>query len=421
MAPFRTTVLVSLAAGVGQAGAANPAIHDTNPTTMEGRVRAAGPAIHFYLNPATGERLANRASGGQSEPVWIADNDTPCAAFGVGTPAIFLADDPSSTQPIATDAVYLDWGDIPFDTVVDCVQLSVYTEHPDTDSDGDGIADGVYGFAATWTWYDADNGGHGCTRTELVSMTLLDIPGTTTPGVVQGYVFTVELSATDWDFSFELGDTDGDPQGAAHFNPFIGEPDSNGDGIRDADLDGDGLLDFSYAQRFHQPGTLDYDGDGQPDGDPANAARTYMRVVAPTGPAVLGDDGWTIDPVAPLPAAQGLEDRFSIFTDLNGDGILEEYGTFWLGGFSCDSAAPKSYAQFAHALFGPDSSFVPCPADLFPSVPDGILNFFDMSAFVGLYQAQDPRADLFPFDHPDGQFNFYDFYAFIYYINFLCH
>lgn len=41
---------------------------------------------------------------------------------------------------------------------------------------------------------------------------------------------------------------------------------------------------------------------------------------------------------------------------------------------------------------------------------DNQLNFFDVSAFIGLYNAQDPRADLAA---PFGQFNFFDIAAFI--------
>lgn len=41
---------------------------------------------------------------------------------------------------------------------------------------------------------------------------------------------------------------------------------------------------------------------------------------------------------------------------------------------------------------------------------DGVLNFFDVSGFVGLFNAQDPRADL---SAPFGVWNFFDVSAFI--------
>lgn len=44
-----------------------------------------------------------------------------------------------------------------------------------------------------------------------------------------------------------------------------------------------------------------------------------------------------------------------------------------------------------------------CPADLFE--PFGELNFFDISAFIGLFNADDPAAD---FAAPFGSLNFFD-------------
>ena len=50
----------------------------------------------------------------------------------------------------------------------------------------------------------------------------------------------------------------------------------------------------------------------------------------------------------------------------------------------------------------------PCPADL--AAPFGVLNFFDVSAFLGAYNSQDPVAD---FAAPFGVFNFFDVSAFL--------
>ncbi|MCA9277368.1 MAG: hypothetical protein KDA29_15250, partial [Phycisphaerales bacterium] len=47
-----------------------------------------------------------------------------------------------------------------------------------------------------------------------------------------------------------------------------------------------------------------------------------------------------------------------------------------------------------------------CDADL---TGDGTLDFFDVSAFLGYYQGQDPAADF----TGDGQFNFFDVSAFL--------
>lgn len=50
----------------------------------------------------------------------------------------------------------------------------------------------------------------------------------------------------------------------------------------------------------------------------------------------------------------------------------------------------------------------PCPADL--AEPFGSLNFFDISAYIGLYNAGDPAADL---AEPTGTLNFFDISAYI--------
>jgi len=48
----------------------------------------------------------------------------------------------------------------------------------------------------------------------------------------------------------------------------------------------------------------------------------------------------------------------------------------------------------------------PCPADI---TGDGVINFFDVSAFLGAFSAQDPIADF----TNDGAFNFFDVSAFL--------
>ena len=54
----------------------------------------------------------------------------------------------------------------------------------------------------------------------------------------------------------------------------------------------------------------------------------------------------------------------------------------------------------------PDSCENPCPADL---NGDGELNFFDISAFLNAFNAQDPIADF----TGDGNFNFFDVSGFL--------
>ncbi|MFK7883665.1 MAG: GC-type dockerin domain-anchored protein [Phycisphaerales bacterium] len=66
--------------------------------------------------------------------------------------------------------------------------------------------------------------------------------------------------------------------------------------------------------------------------------------------------------------------------------------------------------DFQEITFGMAS----CPADFFPAGGgDGLLNFFDISQFISLYNAQDQLADFFPVGQGDGVLNFFDISAFI--------
>lgn len=373
---------------------------------------------YFYLNLATGEKIAtamndlSRPRGGPVAPeVWMADNRLPCAAYGQTAGTSGLIDDIDATTAWPTGSIVLHWGDIPADTVIDSVQVRYSTRHVDVDADQDGFADGVVGFGCEWSWYEGDNGANSCFRLPLASITLYNLPGRTTGGTALSvYVYTLDLGGSD--VSFEIGDTDGDAQGADIHNPFHGF---------EADLDFDGLIDFSYAQRFFQPGTVDFDGDGIADGDPDAAADCGNSLVAPSGPAVQNTastpDMYMISPVDPFPAGQGMEDRFDRFRVVEGEWLY--VGTYHYSRFSCDSNGDgvpgpyRSYAQFWHIMYGPAESPA-CRTDIFPlGAPDGQLNFFDLSTFINLFNAQNPAADFFPASGGDGLFNFFDLSTFI--------
>ena len=74
---------------------------------------------------------------------------------------------------------------------------------------------------------------------------------------------------------------------------------------------------------------------------------------------------------------------------------------------------PDAGAEMTGGLFSLTGGFwagvntaPPCPADL---TGDGVLNFFDVSAFLGAFAAQDPLADF----TGDGVYNFFDVSAFL--------
>ncbi|MCC5822356.1 MAG: hypothetical protein LAT64_06445 [Phycisphaerales bacterium] len=70
------------------------------------------------------------------------------------------------------------------------------------------------------------------------------------------------------------------------------------------------------------------------------------------------------------------------------------------------TSGPGTYTLSGGFLGSTTGGDPPCPADI---NGDGELNFFDVAAFVALFQAQDPIADF----NNDGLFNFFDFSAFI--------
>ncbi len=423
---------LALACGSAARADATPAL---SPKELRSGARVVG---HFYVNMATGEVIGStepvaRPRGELGELVWIADNDIPCADVN-GTGAytrsfVGIHDDPADVgDPDWGDTAYFAYfknsGDVPSDTVINILQVSTYADHPDVDANDDGMGDGVEGLAAEWVFLEGDNGYNDCrTIFGVMAFRLENIPGNVTTGIIEGYVYTIDLAgdfATD--LSFEIGDTDGNSQGAAIHNPWLN---SNGS----LDRDGDGLVDVSYAIRYLQPGTI-VGLDGEPIGDPTNRARTYSALSAPR--MDLFPDPPTTHSVLSISA--GSEDRFDLIADPNGDGHVVFFATLWYGGFSCDRDGDgvfegdlngsddnndgvedndyRPYSSFFMAMYGPGDTPL-CPADLFPAPGgDGQLNFFDISSYLDRFAQADPVADFFP-PGGDGVFNFFDVSAFM--------
>jgi len=415
------------------AGMVAPAVADTNlPIAPKGVASGARMMGHIYVNMATGEKIASAIAAGSRgalpPEVWMADNDVPCAGVNSTSPYtvgfVGFHDDPADVggdfEDIAFNASYLNWGDIAADTVVDTIQVSTFANHPDVDGDGDGLADGVEGLACSWTFFEGDNGFNSCTtRIGIAGVTLISIPGRIAATGIEGYIYTLDLAG---DFAesiaFEIGDTDGDLQGAAVHNPFA----NAGDAL---DLDADGLVDFAYTIRYTQPGVEDFDGNGTPDGNPNNRAVTYSELsgprmtVQPNPPTTF-----TIDSIS-----TGNEDGFDIVVGPVVDEGNVSFGTFFYGGFSCDRNANsifegdvnssgtndyRPYASFFMAMYAGDVAPPPCRADLFPVAQgDGVLNFFDLSTFLGYFNSQNLIADFFPVAQGDGFLNFFDLSTYI--------
>jgi hypothetical protein len=79
----------------------------------------------------------------------------------------------------------------------------------------------------------------------------------------------------------------------------------------------------------------------------------------------------------------------------------------WVMG-TTDGSVTFSGWNLDDIVFSGITDIAPCPADL--AAPDGVLNFFDVTTFLGYFNGQDPRAD---FAAPFGTFNFFDVTAFL--------
>lgn len=426
-----------------------------SPTKLQVGEGIVKDVAHIYYNIASGERVVTLLGEGQSAgadngisgAIWSARVSNPCADQGFTTNFFFGLDDNSGTTTAATNATSMNWGDVPVDTLVDCVHIDWVTDHDDVDDDSDGIGDGVVGLSGQWTFWDGENGRilQSCTRLPIVSFIFTDLPGDTSPpedGFLAGYSADVDLAATFMGTSliFEIGDSDGDLQGAWFGSNDI-DIDSDGigdgvsigdtstvggfplvdrdfDGLADADLDLDGLFDWGWSVRFRQPGTADLDSDGVNEGDILDSMKTIgISFGIPEGTAVdNGDTTWTweID-TSVADAGNGSEDAFALF-----DSSFDYIGTFFFGGFSCaadDITRQYSpYTGFEFQLFGPSGSNN-CPgsdilgcsqADF--AEPFGTLNFFDVSSFLSYYNEQSPCADL---SAPFGAWNFFDVSAYL--------
>jgi len=404
---------------------------EDSPTALSPSAGPVVQAAHIYYNIATGERVvtllgdgqSSPAAGGTSVPVWSSLAGGACDGQGQGstTSFFFVVDDNAGSSSLATGVTVLDFGDIELDTVVDSVHVDWVTGHNDVDADSDGIGDGVAGLAGEWTYWDAENGRNDrCVRLPLISFRFVDLPGNIFgDGSVTGYSADIDLgSSFTSSLTFELGDSDGDLQGAAFGSNDI-DTNSDGigdgvsianvdldfDGLPDSDLDGDGLFDWGWSVRFFQPGTADHDGDGVLDGDFADSMKPIgISFGYPEGVAVDNGDGtwtWEID-TSPEDAGTGSEDAFAMY--FGGQHV----GLFWFGGFSCtpdDGGNFTPRANFEAQLFGPGEG-VYCPADF---NLDGVFNFFDISAFLAAYKAGDLSADF----NQDGELNFFDISAFL--------
>jgi hypothetical protein len=388
------------------------------PVTLEPSRAQVNQVAHIYYNVVSGERVVTlfdegHTAGvdtGSSEPIWASFEQAPCSEFGYDTTFFYAVDDATGGTALSTGIQVVDYGDIELDSVVDCIQVNWTVSHPDTDTDSDGMGDGVEELAGNWIVWDADNGrAINCGRLPLVDFLFFNLPGNipanASQGLLSAYTMDVDLVAfgTATDLSFEIGDSDGDCQTAAFCNssidydsdsvpdgPIAGG-DRDFDGLLDSDLDGDGLFDWSWTVSFIQPGLgNDFDSDSDTGSLPGSNSDTIgISFAAPEGTAIDNGDGtwaWDIDESAPA-AGTGSEDRYAIYEPDGSSGFIYN-GGYWFGGFACTggliSTGGAGYtppAMFQFVLYGPGGFACgrSCPSDY---NCDGEINFFDVSAFL---------------------------------------
>jgi len=416
------------------AGLAGSAIGGEAPTKVDASVGQVQHIAHIYFNVVTGEKITtlvaddvkSPADGEAGTEIWVQGDGAQCQSQGDLTSFFWAIDSFSSTTggglSSNTEDWFFDWGDLPMDTVVDCVQIHWITDHQDTDTDFDSIGDGVPGFAGNWVYWDAMNGRapeFDSIALPLISLEFFNLPGEVSDPkdqFIAFYTADIDLGASGsigTSLVFEIGDTDSDLQGAAVHHANLDEEFNGLPGVPDIDPDGDGMADWGWSLTFNQPGTVDVDNadsDSDPstgiDGDPLNYGTAGIVFGSPSPGHPEYDsvsDSWSWIYDGNYPGA--TEDIFNTgYIDSVTDEIVME-GPWWFGGLSCTipPASPGSgyvpAAHFAIVLYGPGGVVCCCP-DL---NQDGALDFFDISFFL---------ANTVDYNN-DTVFDFFDISAFL--------
>lgn len=383
MALNRVTMLLSCA---GLASVASAQTELQSHRSFQGLTPV--PIANIVIDMSTGERTAipfgARPRSGPA-PLWL-NNRTSEACPG----DLRLIDDPDldgdgvgeiigecggEGEPPCEGGWYSYWGDIRFNSVVEQIVIPYGILAEDTDADSDSIGDGIEGYDLSLTFSDHDAGfgtGNGASgRSCIIDFTLENIPGSVglPPGFVAVYVLTLDFKNAAPSLAFELGDSDGiDDAGTGLSGGAIyGFPTG-------ADLDSDGLADFSFAIRFDQSSAVSRGANG-----------------------ILTVD--TSLPSGPFPYAFGIYEAPDVYTTgPSCPPMTTEFipmGTFFP---QCGSMQIELYGGASDA----------CPADL--AEPFGTLDFSDVIAFLGAFASMDPSADLAA---PAGVFDFSDVIAFL--------
>ena len=327
---------------------------------------------------------------------------------GDGVPDLAVANTGSGSNPGNTVSVLLGNGDGTFQPSQNFLTESRPVSVAIADLNGDGLLDlAAANFdSATVSVLLGNGDGTYQPRQDFVtgsnpySVAIGDLNGDSVPDLAV---------ASGAGVSVLLGNGDGSFQ--PHQNYFTGSSaesvaigDLNGDGVPDLAVanhdsntvsallgNGDGSFqprqDFTTKIQPRSVAIADLNGDGLPELAVTGGASTIGAGVS----VLLGDGDGTFQPRHDFPT--GRTPRFVATADLNGDGMP-------------DLAVVNRDSNTVTVLLNQCVPVIPCTPDL---DGNGLLNFFDIAAFLLYYQTQNPTADW----NNDGQLNFFDFAAYL--------
>lgn len=334
------------------AGAALSANARANPPVVTNEYQHGRVMGHLYVNAATGEVVRGATGSRLSDLYWENDDIAGSCNFFVGQDN--PARDTAATGRVKFGSAVVHWGDTP------CAHTDGYDIAYATNVGIDTAGTGIAGYSLINTFIDDYDGAidpGGGSSAGITALVIADIAGgdaTLGTTLFQGWIYTIDLEGSGLEFGW------GDASGACD------------------DLDGDGRHDFGYSYEFDQ-------GQAAPKG----VCGPFM-----VRPASLGGSG----------TATGCPDGYDWFNQLAGSGSFSDYvGQLWFGGGDCAASPARPYASLLMNLYGEAD---PCAAIDFHA--DGVINLSDRMVFLGLYDAQDPAADI----TGDGVVDFQDFVEF---------
>ncbi len=434
----RNVLFIALAAG-SLAGVAQAGELARTPMSPSGHKAVHG---YVYANGLTGERVISYTSAGSVNVrgagwAWELDVPDPCFPASAGGPGdqvswVTFTHDAATGDAVPADPfaaiAWQDWMETPGDSIVNLISFGLFTQVEDPEEDG------VVGQEMLMVLTENDRAPERSGAVASTVVTFTDLPGANDEngdGIIdftEGnlWVMVFDLNAQATPFDIEIGDTNGQYDGAFPNDGLFGVPGS--------DVDGDGLIDSGYVLAWRQPNVAEGDqllvrfpelaglGLENPDGLDVNTfpniANLGVALAHPSENAGVDGEPNCYDPnAAEWPQVPGCDDTIPFpLGDWDAFGLIDatgvDAGAFFFGGFACldpnDPNAPPFNNPWASPFitFNVDVIGNPCPCDI---NGDGILDLSDIGGFVTAFQSGDLAADM----NGDGILDLADIGAFV--------